>query len=95
VVFDALVALRRDHDAAQATRLLDAYLAENRHGGLREEALALAIEAGDAEHDAARARLFAGAYLHEFPGGRFTPFARRHLAGALDGTPIDEISPLR
>ncbi|HLK90863.1 MAG TPA: hypothetical protein VKZ18_13280 [Polyangia bacterium] len=95
VVWGALVALRSDHDAPRAARLLDGYLAENRRGGLREEALALAVEAGDAEHDAARARLFAGAYLHEFPAGRFASFARRHLSGALDGTPIEEQSPLR
>jgi hypothetical protein len=95
VVLDALVSLRHDHDPGQAARLLDGYLAANRHGALREEALALAVEAADAERDAARARLFAGVYLHEYPAGRFAAFARRHLAGALDGTPIDAISPVR
>ena len=87
-VLDALVTLRRDHDAARAALLLDGYLAANRHGALREEALALAIEAADAERDPPRARLFAGAYASEYPSGRFALYARRHLGeGSADVPP--------
>jgi hypothetical protein len=86
-VLDALVALRRDHDAARAALLLDGYLAANRHGALREEALALAIEAADAERDPPRARLFAGAYASEFPSGRFALYARRHLGEGAEDLP--------
>jgi hypothetical protein len=78
-VLDALIALRRDHDPARAAGLLDQYLAGSRRGALREEALALAIEAADAGHDPAGARRFARTYELEYPGGRFGQFARNHL----------------
>lgn len=83
-VLDALVALRRDHDAARAAGLLDRYLAANRHGALREEALALAIEAADTRGNAAEARRLARLYLLEFPGGRFGQFAGHHLGAPVD-----------
>jgi len=78
-VLDALVALRRDHDADRAAGLLDRYLSANRHGALREEALALAIEAADARGSAPEAQRLARLYLAEFSGGRFGQFATRHL----------------
>lgn len=78
-VLDALVALRRDHDAERAAGLLDRYLGANRHGALREEALALAIEAADSRGDAAEARRLARLYLVDFPSGRFGQFAGQHL----------------
>ncbi len=84
-VLDALIALRRDHDAEHAARLLDRYLAANRRGALREEALVLAIEAADARHDQVHARVFARAYQIEFPSGRFVTFAHRHLTLTVDG----------
>jgi hypothetical protein len=80
-VLDALVALRRDHDAERAAGLLDRYLGANRHGGLREEALALAIEAADARGNAPEAQRLARLYLVEFSGGRFGQFASRHVDG--------------
>jgi hypothetical protein len=78
-VLDALVALRRDHDADRAAGLLDRYLGANRHGALREEALVLAIEAADTRADAAGARRLSRLYLVEFPTGRFGQFAGQHL----------------
>jgi len=78
-VLDAMIALRRDHDARRATALLDTYLAANRHGALREEALVLALEAADARGDGARSARLARIYQSEFPHGRFTSFAQGHL----------------
>ncbi|HXU65344.1 MAG TPA: hypothetical protein VN962_26775 [Polyangia bacterium] len=78
-VLDALIALRRDHDPARASALLDTYFDSNRHGPLREEALVLAIEAADGRGDAARAVRFAHTYQNEFPHGRFDAFVRSHL----------------
>ena len=78
-VLDAMIALRRDHDARRASALLDTYLVENRHGALREEALVLALEAADARGDVPRAVRLARTYQGEFPRGRFTTFAQSHL----------------
>jgi hypothetical protein len=87
-VLDALVALRRDHDAERAAGLLDRYLVANRHGALREEALVLAIEAADTRGDGVGARRMARLYLFEFPTGRFGQFAGQHLSPpATDGLP--------
>jgi hypothetical protein len=83
-VLDAMVALRRDHDAARAGQLLDRYLTTHPRGTLREEALALAIEAASARGDAANARRLSASYLHAYPHGRFHDFAR-DTVGA--GTP--------
>ena len=47
-VWEALVALRRDHDPNHAAALLNHELEANPHGVLRQEALVLAIEAADA-----------------------------------------------
>jgi len=86
-VLDALVALRRDHDADRAAGLLGRYLGANRHGALREEALALAIEAADSRGNAAEARRLARLYLVDFPSGRFGQFAGQHLGPPVDRTP--------
>jgi hypothetical protein len=79
-VLDAMIALRRDHDAARAGQLLDHYLAAHPHGALREEALVLAIEAATARGDAASARRWAADYSDAYPNGRFHKFARETLA---------------
>ena len=79
-VLDAMVALRHDHDAWRAGRMLDQYLTTHPHGALREEALALAIEAATARGDGATARRLAATYLDGYPRGRFHDFAR----GTLD-----------
>jgi hypothetical protein len=88
-VLDALIALRREHDAVRAGALLDHYLGANRRGPLREEALVLAIEAADARRDQAGARRFARVYEGEFPGGRFATFARDHLIQATGGAAVE------
>jgi Tfp pilus assembly protein PilF len=80
-VLDAMIALRRDHDATRAGRLLDLYLGAHPHGALREEALVLAIEAATARGDAASARRWASSYGDAYPNGRFKKFARETLDG--------------
>lgn len=77
-VLDALVALRRGHDPVRAGTLLARYLSAHPRGALREEALALAIEAADARGDRAVGEQLAHAYQGEFPAGRFLTFARSH-----------------
>jgi hypothetical protein len=81
-VLDALVALRRHHDPVRAGTLLARYLSAHPHGALREEALALAMEAADARGDRPSARQLAHVYLDEFPAGRFLIFARSHTDGS-------------
>ncbi len=78
-VLDAMIALRRDHDARRATALLDTYLAAHRQGALREEALVLALEAADARGDVARSARLARMYQAEFPHGRFNGFVQGHV----------------
>ena len=83
-VWEALVALRRDHDANRAAALLNHDLETNRHSVLRQEALALAIEAADSRGDRAGAAQLARTYADEFPAGRFKAFAQSHLDLRLD-----------
>jgi hypothetical protein len=78
-VLDAMIALRHDHDAARAGHLLDHYLVTHPHGALREEALALAIEAATARGDGATAHRLSASYLDGYPRGRFRDFARDTL----------------
>ncbi|HTB58650.1 MAG TPA: hypothetical protein VLC06_12305 [Polyangia bacterium] len=78
-VWEALVALRRDHDPNRAAALLNHELEANPHGVLRQEALVLAIEAADARGDRGGAEGFARAYEREFPSGRFRQLAQRYL----------------
>jgi hypothetical protein len=86
-VLDALIALRRDHDPARASALLDRYLTAHRHGALREEALVLAIEAADAREDHASAERLARAYSAQYPDGRFQRFAQNHLGSGAAVAP--------
>ena len=78
-VWEALVALRRDHDPNRAATLLSHELEANPHGVLRQEALVLAIEAADAHGDRRGAESFARTYQREFPSGRFKQLAQRYL----------------
>jgi hypothetical protein len=78
-VWEALVALRRDHDPNHAAALLNHELEANPHGVLRQEALVLAIEAADARGDRRGAEGFARSYQREFPSGRFRQLAQRYL----------------
>ncbi|HEY7372859.1 MAG TPA: hypothetical protein VIF57_11905 [Polyangia bacterium] len=94
-VLDALIALRRDHDPARAGALLQQYLTAHPRGALREEALVLAIEAGDARGDHARAQRLARAYQNEYPRGRFQQFARSHTHSQPDPDPAPAATPPR
>jgi hypothetical protein len=78
-VLDALVALRRDHDPVRAAAMLSAYLSSHPRGALREEALALAIEAADARGDRTAGERLSRSYVEGYPSGRFAGFARGHL----------------
>jgi hypothetical protein len=79
VLFEATGALRRDGDAARASRILDDYFRRFPHGALTEEALALSIDAASARGDA-RARTLAKRYLEQFPKGNFRTKAERVLS---------------
>jgi hypothetical protein len=80
-VLDAMVALRRDHDARRAADLLARYLADHPRGALREEALVLAIEAADARGDQRAVDGLAKQYHANYPSGRFHSFVEGHLDG--------------
>lgn len=69
-VLNAARALRRDHDAGGALRLLARYRDRFPHGDLIEESLALVIEAKAMLNDAGAAAV-AEEYLRRFPDGRF------------------------
>jgi hypothetical protein len=79
VLFEATGALRRDGDAARASRILDDYFRKFPRGALGEEALALAIEAASVRGDA-KARSLAKRYLELYPRGNFRAKAERVLA---------------
>jgi hypothetical protein len=78
-VVAAVQALRKNHDAGRAARLLDEYLRTYPHGALAEEALALSIEAAADLHSPALTA-FAERYLREYPKGRFRRAAEQALA---------------
>ena len=86
MVAAAVRALRRDHDAARAGALLDTYVRRWPDGALVEEAMALSIEAAQAQargqqgENDVRARALANRYLQRFPAGRFSETAHRALA---------------
>lgn len=82
LVVDAMLALRRARDFRRAGLLLESYLAKNPQGTLREEAIALAVEAAAARADLARRDHWASVYLKDYPAGRF----RRYVeASRADG----------
>lgn len=78
LVMGAMRALRRENDAAKASRLLGDYRRAYPMGPLDEEALALAVEAGLRLGDGS-ARAHARTYLDRYPRGRFAPTAESAL----------------
>jgi len=81
-VLDAMIALRRDHDAVSAGAMLHRYLTSHPNGALREEALVLAIEAASARGDLALVKSLARAYDDAYPKGRFGRYAQDQAAAA-------------
>jgi len=71
LVLAAIQTLRRDHDGARAGALLEEYLREHPSGALREEAMALAVEAASARGDHRETQSLAQRYQRTFPNGRF------------------------
>jgi hypothetical protein len=76
LLLGALRALRRDHDAGAALKLLEAYRLRFPSGDLAEEALAVTIEASAALDDRATLGL-AKEYLSRYPRGRFCDEVKR------------------
>jgi hypothetical protein len=70
LVFEAMRALRRDGQPAQAASLLDEYLRRHPSGSMAEEALALSIEAASARGDG-RAKDLIARYFARYPNGHF------------------------
>ncbi len=68
LVIDGANALRRDRDPERAQLLLQFYLRRYPNGAVREEALALLVEAAQSQEAAAT---FAARYREEYPAGRF------------------------
>jgi hypothetical protein len=71
LVLSAMQVLRRQRDGARAGQLLEDYLIAHPLGALREEAMALAVEAASARGDGRESRRLAARYDHAFPDGRF------------------------
>ncbi|GEM_PF-984908 len=77
LVMAALRSLRREHNPARASVLLQTYLTRFPKGVLTEEALAIGMEAAAARHDAPSAKALANQYLARYPAGRFVGLARK------------------
>jgi len=80
LLVDAMLALRRARDFPRAGDLLEQYLTKYPRGALREEAIALAVEAAAARTDFARRDYWASVYLKDYPTGRFRGFVEASRA---------------
>jgi hypothetical protein len=80
LMVEAVRALRRDGNAARARVLAEELLVRYPQGAQTEEAMALAMEAASASHDAVGARRAAERYVSRFGDGRFADRAQRILA---------------
>jgi hypothetical protein len=89
LVLGAMTALRRDHDAARSASLLSIYLYKYPKGVLREEALALQIEAASSLRDPNLGARYARGYLQSHPNGRFSDLAKN----ALERSATSETKP--
>ena len=74
LLVDAMFTLRRTRDFERAGVLLEDYLTKYPHAALREEAIALAVEAAAARADLARRDYWASVYVKDYPAGRFRAF---------------------
>jgi hypothetical protein len=74
LLVDAMFTLRRTRDFERAGVLLEDYLTKYPHAALREEAIALAVEAAAARADLARRDYWASVYVKDYPAGRFRGF---------------------
>jgi hypothetical protein len=79
LVLSAIGVLRREHDPARAGRMLSEYLRKHPRGALREEAMALSIEAAMARDDARASQQLAARYERAYPKGRFLSISRAAL----------------
>jgi len=75
LVLASIKALRQNGDPARASALLSQYLRAHPRGVLSEDALALSIEAANAQHDSRSAAGLGRQYLAQFPKGRYRAFA--------------------
>jgi hypothetical protein len=89
LVLGAMTALRRDHDPARSASLLSIYLYKYPKGVLREEALALQIEAASSLRDPNLGARYARGYLQSHPNGRFSDLAKN----ALERSATSETKP--
>jgi hypothetical protein len=80
LLVDAMLALRRARDFQRAGALLEQYLTKYPRGALREEAIALAVEAAAARTDFPRRDYWAAVYLKDYPAGRFRGFVEASRA---------------
>jgi len=80
LLVDAMLALRRARDFRRAGVLLEDYLAKYPRGTLREEAIALTVEAAAARTDLARRDYWANVYVKDYPAGRFRAFVEASRA---------------
>ena len=83
LLVDALIAVRRDHDAARASTLIDFYLQHYPIGPLVEEALALRVETAVAKGAApVSVAALAAEYQRRFPSGRYGDEIRKLASAA-------------
>lgn len=80
LLVDAMLALRRARDFRRAGVLLEDYLGKYPRGALREEAIALTVEAAAARADLGRRDYWASVYVKDYPTGRFRAFVEASRA---------------
>ena len=82
-----MTALRRDRDPVRSTQMLSEYLRSYPRGSLREEALALQIEAASSLRDPKLGARIAQGYLQSHPNGRFRDLAKNALDRSASSEP--------
>lgn len=87
LVLGAMSALRRDRDPARSAQMLAEYLRKYPDGSLREEALALRIEAVSSLRNPKLGAHLARGYLQSHPNGRFRELAKDALVQSTGPKP--------